>query len=279
MCEHPQNVGNGNCDDYNNVPECNYDGGDCCGSCVNKEHCSNCTCLDGGSGNGIANSLIENSFCDDGLNNAECQFDGGDCCVSNVNTDFCTLCQCIEGSCIQGWIADGYCNDVNNHEACFFDGGDCCGSNVNTNRCTDCLCLQELGGCKDSWIGDGWCDGINNNLACIYDGGDCCLIVRVSLTNELLNVGLGFEVFNGDYEISIAANGKTRWINGDYAIWYWDNKWIIGTLADIGGEVGYIYSYNAFFGLTDDENEWNYLQEGVYISPTDPSDVQITCVM
>ena len=90
------NVGNGYCDDDSNTPGCNYDGGDCCGSCVNKEYCSTCTCLDGGSINSFANNLnfIGNGFCDDGLNNAECQFDGGDCCGPSVNTNFCTLCTC-----------------------------------------------------------------------------------------------------------------------------------------------------------------------------------------
>ena len=75
---------------------CNYDGGDCCGSCVNKEYCSTCACLDGGPSNSFANNFnfIGNGFCDDGLNNAECQFDGGDCCGPSVNTNFCTLCTC-----------------------------------------------------------------------------------------------------------------------------------------------------------------------------------------
>ena len=90
------NVGNGYCDDDSNTLGCNYDGGDCCGSCVNKEYCSTCTCLVGGSSNSFANNLnfIGNGFCDDGLNNAECQFDGGDCCGPSVNTNFCTLCTC-----------------------------------------------------------------------------------------------------------------------------------------------------------------------------------------
>ena len=78
----PQDIANGFCDGYNNNPECNYDGGDCCGTCANKEYCAEgacCDCWDGGSGNGIAASWIGNGNCDAGLNNAECQFDGGDC--------------------------------------------------------------------------------------------------------------------------------------------------------------------------------------------------------
>ena len=147
-CENSQDVGNGYCNDYNNIPECNYDGGDCCGICVNKEYCSTCACLDtGGLGNGMANSFIGNGYCDDGFNHAECMFDGLDCCGPNVNTDYCTLCECIEGSCLtQGWIANGYCDDINNNEACTFDGGDCCGPNVNTQYCTNCSCLDPNGG-------------------------------------------------------------------------------------------------------------------------------------
>ena len=93
ICENPQNNGNGFCDDNNNVPECNYDGGDCCGSCVNKEYCSTCACLDGGSGNGAGNQYIGDGYCDDGYNNVGCQFDGGDCCDNNNNgwDDYCTV--------------------------------------------------------------------------------------------------------------------------------------------------------------------------------------------
>ena len=38
-------IGDGFCDDKNNNKECNYDGGDCCGSCKVTDFCTNCTCL------------------------------------------------------------------------------------------------------------------------------------------------------------------------------------------------------------------------------------------
>ena len=38
-------VGNNECNDETNNEACEYDGGDCCGSCVNKDHCSHCACL------------------------------------------------------------------------------------------------------------------------------------------------------------------------------------------------------------------------------------------
>jgi hypothetical protein len=187
--------------------------------------------------------------------------------------------------------ADGYCDDVNNNEACFFDGGDCCGSNVNTDWCIVCQCLEGGGGGSggittpsgttidgdcNQFIGDGYCDDINNNLACTFDGGDCCLIVRISLTNELLNAGLEF--LNGDYELSIMLNGQTSWINGEYAIWYYSGYWVVGNLVDIGSNAIYMHTSNDFYGLTDEENEWNYLDGSSWIPPTDQSDIQITCV-
>ena len=91
-------VGNGYCDDLTNTKECNYDGGDCCGSCVITDYCSECVChLDDGV-LGKQQQWIGNGYCDDGLNKVECNFDGGDCCGSNVNTQFCTFCQCQGGN-------------------------------------------------------------------------------------------------------------------------------------------------------------------------------------
>ena len=37
-------IGDGFCDDANNIEECDYDGGDCCGINVQKNFCVNCTC-------------------------------------------------------------------------------------------------------------------------------------------------------------------------------------------------------------------------------------------
>ena len=37
--------GDGSCDDGNNNVDCNFDDGDCCGSCVNREYCTDCLCL------------------------------------------------------------------------------------------------------------------------------------------------------------------------------------------------------------------------------------------
>ena len=43
-------IGDGYCDDENNVEECQWDGGDCCGDYVSTTWCSVCACLDPGAG-------------------------------------------------------------------------------------------------------------------------------------------------------------------------------------------------------------------------------------
>ena len=40
---HPM-VGNSFCDDETNNVECNFDGGDCCGTSVNMDNCLDCAC-------------------------------------------------------------------------------------------------------------------------------------------------------------------------------------------------------------------------------------------
>ena len=109
-CAVPSWHADGYCDDVNNNPACFFDGGDCCGSNVNTEWCTECLCLEGGGGSG-----------------------GGTTTSSGTTT--------VVG-CNQGWIADGYCDDINNNLDCTYDGGDCCGSNVQTQYCTECQCLE-----------------------------------------------------------------------------------------------------------------------------------------
>ena len=70
-------------------------------------------------------------------------------------------------------------------------------------------------------------------------------------------------------------NGQTSWINGVYAIWYNSGYWLVGPLDNIGEFVGYMFASNDFYGLTDDENEWNYLYYSSWYSPTDPTDIKV----
>ena len=87
-------ISNGYCNDETNVAECGFDGGDCCGSCINTDFCENCTCIGNVTGNGVPNPLVGDGFCNDQTNNVHCHFDGLDCCRSPVNETFCSNCSC-----------------------------------------------------------------------------------------------------------------------------------------------------------------------------------------
>ena len=93
MHEHPYIIGDGGCDDETNNEGCSYDGGDCCGSNVNTQYCTECICFEYMDCTAPL-ALIGNSICNDETNNAGCGYDGGDCCGDCVNTDFCTECTC-----------------------------------------------------------------------------------------------------------------------------------------------------------------------------------------
>ena len=115
-------MNNGYCNDETNIPECNFDGGDCCGSCIITDYCTNCTCIGNVIVNGVPNALVGDGFCNDEINNANCSYDGWDCCpTSNL-------------------LGDGFCNDETNIPECMYDHGDCCLSNVNTDHCSECAC-------------------------------------------------------------------------------------------------------------------------------------------
>merc|ERR1712111_105307 len=139
-CEFPNWVGDNFCDDGNNTPGCDYDGGDCCGDDVNTTYCSACECLE--QGECEAPVWQGDGFCDDGNNNAGCDFDGGDCCGDDVNTTYCSICECAEVCGNPQWEGDNFCDDENNNAGCNFDGGDCCGEAVNFTYCTECACKE-----------------------------------------------------------------------------------------------------------------------------------------
>ena len=48
MSEHPYLIGDGYCNDETNNEGCYYDGGDCCGDCINTEFCFECICKEEG---------------------------------------------------------------------------------------------------------------------------------------------------------------------------------------------------------------------------------------
>ena len=82
VCENPNWHGDGVCDDENNNEACFFEGGDCCGSNVNTQYCTECQCLGGGGGGS-----------------------GGTTTPSGTTAS---------GGCNQ-YIGDGYCDDINNN--------------------------------------------------------------------------------------------------------------------------------------------------------------------
>ena len=210
-------IGNGFCNDETNNAEGSYDGGDCCGSNVNTDYCSDCKCYKVACAAGIVpHPMVGDGFCNDEANHLECNFDGGDCCGSCVFKQYCSDCECLGGeNTANGFsnpsIGDGVCHDENNVADCSYDGGDCCSigtgligngfCNIETNNAEcnydggDCCgpdisCKYQLirvefkknnnnlftfKGCSiPQWHGDTICDDENNNEACFFDGGDCC---------------------------------------------------------------------------------------------------------
>ena len=85
-CALPSLVGDGFCNDETNNPECYFDGGDCCGSCIVTDYCTNCTCIGRAFVKESPNSLVGNGYCNDQTNNHECKYDGGDCCLFGDTT-------------------------------------------------------------------------------------------------------------------------------------------------------------------------------------------------
>ena len=87
-------IGNGFCNDEANNAGCNFDNGDCCGTCVNVDYCLVCECLSIESGDGISNPLVANGICNDETNTINCGFDGFDCCQLDITQDHCSECSC-----------------------------------------------------------------------------------------------------------------------------------------------------------------------------------------
>ena len=219
-----ETLGDGVCHYENNLPNCAFDGGDCCLS-TNTTCDSTCHCLDPEAeenqqglflGECLGNiTWVGDGWCD-GLNNVvACGFDGGDCCSSTCNADgyvcgenssfHCVDPEAVENSMeyseCQGDLdtsGDRRCDVDNNNQECGFDGGDCCEASnplCGTPGQSNCDCLDPSGGVHAlvsecgatlGQLGDGACDPEYNSKRCGFDGGDCC-----ESTNAQCGVAVG----------------------------------------------------------------------------------------
>ena len=81
ICPNYTSIGNGICNDENNNPICQYDGGDCCLPNVNITACTECHCnnIDGDFDPCPSYGQIGDGQCNDINDNLICSHDGEDC--------------------------------------------------------------------------------------------------------------------------------------------------------------------------------------------------------
>lgn len=205
ICAFTDFVANGYCEDFANVRECAFDGGDCCGD-QDYSYCAQCQCkydeYEVLKSKSISNKCalfahaIGDGFCHDETNTEECDFDGGDCCHRITLINACKDCQCLQPnksysisykkaqcpSSMQGLLKNGKCDQASNIAKCGYDAGECCGLEAGT-QCRDPRQIQNGRGSSGSGLeqceywylqGNGFCDDIANTKACNWDDGDCC---------------------------------------------------------------------------------------------------------
>ena len=83
----------------NNIPECYFDGGDCCDTESSRFFCQDCICYvqeKTDLGQCSDPDLVGDSFCHDSTNTPECDYDGGDCCQDYLFPIFCQDCLCYK---------------------------------------------------------------------------------------------------------------------------------------------------------------------------------------
>ena len=130
-------IGDGYCNDETNTQQCNFDGGDCCGSCIISDFCTNCSCIGGITGNCQDYDLA----CPLWVNSGYCQHTYVDYMNENCGESCGTCLGNVIGNGVPNvLVGNGYCNDDTNTQQCNFDGGDCCLLNVNTDYCSNCSC-------------------------------------------------------------------------------------------------------------------------------------------
>ena len=119
-----ESLGDLQCHDFFNRPECLFDLGDCCQEDTFQDKgktCFSCYCYS--EFNGIFSYAITRRIYFR-INQFTVQLPGQEC---NGLVEF---------------VADGFCDDLNNNIECYFDGGDCC-FDVVQYFCQDCLCFYS----------------------------------------------------------------------------------------------------------------------------------------
>jgi len=182
-------IQDGYCDSNMNIPQCNYDGGDCCEASCDCASVGNCYAVCGSNG---WNECVDPNAGGSGIGSGTVDLSG--CNVNHLD-----------------WIGDGYCDQgVYNTPECNFDGGDCCEEScvdapIGGHECgyVEYNCIDpeyssgngEISfcapGCAQHQILDSVCHEACNNADCLYDNGSCDMdgaMIEGSGTNTLRKV-------------------------------------------------------------------------------------------
>jgi len=122
-CAHVPWKGDKSCDDENNNEGCDFDGGDCCGSNVDKTYCTECECKSI-NGRFLSKEIFIDEVCEDKNNHCSFLAGGGYCdsapiftsancakscghCGPVCSTEFTDVICCIQGWCPENMTCDG----------------------------------------------------------------------------------------------------------------------------------------------------------------------------
>ena len=185
-------IADGDCDTYNNNPECGWDGGDCCAeTCIPTDAYDCTTDTTDNDSDGCWDVCYDPSTtCGEGIPTCNDDYQFG--AIVNGCVSFSNSIQLFWNSGCSGSIyMDGavlvsntsyYTPPVNvinldpstDYLFEFMVDGAVVASETETASDDDCdadvvNCTGSL-----SYIGDGYCDSSTNNADCLWDGGDCC---------------------------------------------------------------------------------------------------------
>ena len=163
--------GDKKCDDSNNVFECGWDGGDCCGCFTEEGICGECICRDPEYQKEKINyccnrELMVNGICDNVNNNVYCQYDGLDCCsdVKRLKWDTQHVCPLQQQNCPMEKLLNYQCDSGVDQINCLYDMGQCC-KNMSLSN------MVEPGSICDSSV-----DGKSKTFLLTYDFNKSAII-------------------------------------------------------------------------------------------------------
>ena len=115
------------------------------------------------------------------------------------------------------------------------------------------------------------------NLGCCFsEPSTDCLTIRLDIKN------IKFDYLTGSYPKATNMNGKPSWKTEKYAIWYntqsGNRWWRIGSIEEIGSDYSWIKASNDFSGIFDKDNQWVYFNGNVWVKPSNPNTIQVTCL-